>query len=76
MVEKEIILDTGADPLGNGKYRMYPSGDIVDEKESLRRLPPVDMSACKSPLILGRTWAELNAMQQKLWVKQKGVKKW
>ncbi len=30
--------DTGADPLGNGNFRMYPSGDIVDMAERNRRL--------------------------------------
>ena len=30
--------DTGADPLGDGKFRMYPSGDIVDFEERNRRL--------------------------------------
>jgi hypothetical protein len=30
--------DTGADPLGDGTFRMYPSGDIVDFEERCRRL--------------------------------------
>jgi hypothetical protein len=30
--------DYGADPLGNGKFRMVPSGDIVDFEERNRRL--------------------------------------
>lgn len=30
--------DYGADPLGNGLYRMVPSGDIVDYEELRRRL--------------------------------------
>lgn len=33
--------DYGADPLGDGRYRMVPSGDIVDEAERNRRLPAV-----------------------------------
>ena len=30
--------DTGHDPLGNGMFRMYPSGDIVDNDERIRRM--------------------------------------
>ena len=30
--------DHGADPLGDGKFRMVPSGDIVDYEERNRRL--------------------------------------
>lgn len=30
--------DYGADPLPDGKFRMVPSGDIVDFKERERRL--------------------------------------
>lgn len=30
--------DYGCDPIGNGKFRMVPSGDIVDLDEKRRRL--------------------------------------
>jgi len=30
--------DTGADPLGNGQFRMVPSGEIVNLSERNRRL--------------------------------------
>lgn len=30
--------DHGCDPLGDGKFRMVPSGDIVDYAERCRRL--------------------------------------
>ena len=30
--------DYGADPLGNGMFKMVPSGDVVDSKEKERRL--------------------------------------
>lgn len=30
--------DTGADPIGNGTFRMYPSGDIVNLDERNARL--------------------------------------
>lgn len=31
--------DYGADPLGDGMFRMVPSGDVVDLTERMRRLP-------------------------------------
>jgi hypothetical protein len=31
-------IDTGADPIGDGTFKMYPSGDIVDFEERNRRL--------------------------------------
>lgn len=31
--------DYGADPVGDGTFRMVPSGDIVDYEERCRRLP-------------------------------------
>lgn len=30
--------DHGCDPLGNGLFRMVPSGDVVDYEERCRRL--------------------------------------
>ena len=30
--------DHGADPVGDGTFRMVPSGDVVDEEEKNRRL--------------------------------------
>jgi hypothetical protein len=30
--------DHGADPIGNGMFRMVPSGDVVDYAERCRRL--------------------------------------
>lgn len=30
--------DYGADPIGDGKFRMVPSGDVVDYEEHCRRL--------------------------------------
>lgn len=40
-LSKPVTLKTGdygADPLGDGTYRMVPSGDIVDFDERCRRL--------------------------------------
>lgn len=30
--------DYGADPIGDGRFRMVPSGDVVDYDERCRRL--------------------------------------
>ena len=30
--------DHGADPIGDGTFRMVPSGDVVDKEERNRRL--------------------------------------
>lgn len=35
---REVGKDYGADPLGDGTFRMVPSGDIVDLDERNRRL--------------------------------------
>lgn len=37
---KPTTGDYGADPLGDGKFRMVPSGDVVDQAERDRRLAP------------------------------------
>lgn len=37
-VRMDSTRDHGADPLGNGKWRMIPSGDIVGAEERKRRL--------------------------------------
>lgn len=34
--------DYGADPLGDGTFRMVPSGDIVDYQERNRRLNKIE----------------------------------
>lgn len=36
---REAGKDYGADPIGNGMFRMVPSGDVVDFEERCRRLP-------------------------------------
>jgi hypothetical protein len=36
---KTQVIETGSDPIGNGKFKMYPSGDIVDFEERNNRLP-------------------------------------
>jgi hypothetical protein len=38
-VNVDAAGDYGADPIGDGTFRMVPSGDIVDLAERMRRLP-------------------------------------
>ena len=56
------VKDYGADPLGDGMFRMVPSGDIVDRAERFRRLPPVNM-AQHDKVIFGMSWDELEVKQ-------------
>jgi hypothetical protein len=37
-IDTRSTEDYGADPLGDGRFRMVPSGDIVDFEERNRRL--------------------------------------
>tara|TARA_R110000796_G_scaffold252537_1_gene387447 strand:- start:27 stop:227 length:201 start_codon:yes stop_codon:yes gene_type:complete len=54
--------DYGSDPLGNGKWRMAPSGDIVDKDERERRIgkpkpiEPIDG-------VFGLSWDEIEQKQ-------------
>lgn len=55
--------DYGADPIGNGKFKMVPSGDIVDFDERNKRLPPTDMGNRIETLIGAKTALQVNMMQ-------------
>lgn len=52
--------DHGSDPIGDGKFRMVPSGDIVDRAERDRRLSRKREVRNE---ILGMTWDELERAQ-------------
>jgi len=58
-----MMRDYGADPMGDGKYRMVPSGDIVDFEERIRRLPLVDMGVRDVHLIGTLTADDVERMQ-------------
>lgn len=38
-IDITVVGDYGADPIGDGTFKMVPSGDIVDFDERCRRLP-------------------------------------
>jgi len=59
----EIVKDYGADPIGNGLFRMIPSGDIVSFKERMKRLPPVDMNN-KPDFLIGSLTAQQVKIKQ------------
>ncbi len=56
------MKDYGADPLGDGRFRMVPSGDIVDFAERMRRLPGRQTALPEG--VFGRSWAQIDAMQR------------
>jgi len=57
-----MSADTGCDPLGNGKFKMVPSGDIVDFEERNRRLEhPKKYQAPNE--IFGMSWEQLAIKQ-------------
>ncbi len=53
--------DYGCDPLGNGKFRMVPSGDIVDATERAKRLDGNRHEASND--CVGLSWDELERRQ-------------
>ena len=57
------MKDYGSDPLGDGKFRMVPSGDIVDFEERNKRLPPLDMNDRPKLLIGALTARQVELMQ-------------
>ena len=56
-----IVKDYGADPLGDGFFRMVPSGDTVDRAERYRRLPPADMTPIDG--VFGLSWDGIERKQ-------------
>lgn len=54
-------LDYGCDPLGDGMFRMVPSGDIVDSIEKEKRL--VNNRKKQINDCLGLSWDQIERMQ-------------
>lgn len=54
--------DTGADPVRDGTFKMYPSGDIVDFEERNKRLNKNIRRPVKNDC-LGLSWEEIERMQ-------------
>jgi len=57
------MKDYGADPIGNGLFKMIPSGDIVSFEERTKRLPPVNMNDKPDFLIGTLTAQQVKIMQ-------------
>lgn len=57
------MKDYGADPIGNGMFKMVPSGDVVDFEEKCKRLLPVDMTEKRVYLIGSLTADDVEKMQ-------------
>jgi len=56
------LADYGADPIGNGKFKMVPSGDIVTRDERDKRMAPHSKREIKNDC-LGLSWNRIEAMQ-------------
>jgi hypothetical protein len=56
--------DRGCDPIGDGTFKMWPSGDIVDRPEKERRLASIRRrSAVRENDCFGKSWSEIESMQ-------------
>ena len=55
------MKDYGCDPLGDGRFKMVPSGDIVDFEERNRRL--ARKGEPEKPDCLCMTWEQLAIKQ-------------
>ena len=60
---EDFMKDYGADPIGDGTFKMVPSGDVVDFEERNKRLPPVDMENKIDTLIGAKTAMQVDIMQ-------------
>ena len=58
-----MIEDYGCDPIGNGKFKMVPSGDIVDFQERNKRLERFKRRPAPKNEIFGMSWDQLEEMQ-------------
>lgn len=59
----DYMKDFGCDPVGDGTFKMVPSGDIVDVNEKNKRLPPVNMNNRIDTLIGALTANQVEGMQ-------------
>jgi hypothetical protein len=55
--------DTGSDPLGDGTFKMFPSGDIVSFDERNRRLERFHRPKELRPGVFGKSWEQIAEMQ-------------
>jgi len=62
-LKRERSHDYGFDPLGNGKWRAVPSGDIVDKAEMERRKSMRSQREAPRNEIFGMSWDELERKQ-------------
>ena len=56
------MKDTGCDPMGNGMFRMFPSGDIVNREEKEKRLAQFRVNRQKNDCF-GLSWDQIESMQ-------------
>ena len=53
--------DYGADPIGDGMFKMVPSGDIVTKSERDKRMAPHKREVRND--CLGLSWNQIESMQ-------------
>jgi hypothetical protein len=56
------VEDYGADPIGDGTFRMVPSGDIVNREERDNRLASKKREVRND--CLGLSWGDIRRMQR------------
>jgi len=56
------MKDRGCDPMGNGMFRMFPSGDIVNKEEKEKRLARFRENRQKNDCF-GLSWDQIESMQ-------------
>jgi len=59
---KTQSADYGADPIGEGKFKMIPSGDIVTKDERDKRMSPHRRKNISNDC-LGLSWNQIETMQ-------------
>jgi ribonuclease HII len=58
----QSVKDYGADPMGDGKFKMCPSGDIVTKEERDKRMAMLKRHYVQNDC-LGMSWQQIETMQ-------------
>ena len=61
-MQTNLVKDYGSDPLGDGKFKMVPSGDIVTREERDKRMAMMGRHHVKNDC-LGMSWEQIEAKQ-------------
>lgn len=61
-MQKNNTKDYGSDPIGEGKFKMVPSGDIVTREERDKRMAMLKRHHVQNDC-LGMSWQQIENMQ-------------